>query len=530
MATRTLDIPLFVGGSTTLAGPAVDVGDTITITVTCAASAGGTDAAGSNAVGCSVLADVTLDTAETNGVTNFSGSTYSFTYTHTDDETSVFFRDVSGSINASITAPVVDNSQSFATTADSETSCDVSLSSNGSGGTLEYNKSTSTTVPTSGWQASNTVTGLTRGTAYYLWARQGVGYEDRTDTALTPPYLDPDNTITITPSSQSLGATDTSFDITISDIDANLGMYYQVRDSSGTIHENGTPAAGQTSFTLTVTDTPNANPETYDVFSKRLTTSGGGDTYADSGNTFQVAPSGGVTDTAPVISSISQSAGSNANLKDLTVNLSTPGSGGTALEYASSTSNSIPSSGWQSSATFADRTVGTTYYFWASRNKNTSLYSSPVAYTPNNAEYGVIIRNASNQTIVDSRSDKQSTAIKTGSVVIPATTSTVVSGKTYKTITTLNAALYGAPNTTAGTEWTANANGTFTSGTVAEIVTVTGITGMTTTNSDEIDVITQTPGLVGVSILYALRRATNSFEVYQVTVTNYTLNYIAVRY
>lgn len=346
-------------------------------------------------------------------------------------------------------------------------------------------------------------------------------------------YLSPDNTITITPSAQSLGATDTSFDITISDIDADKGMYYQVRDSSGTIHENGTPAAGQTSFTLTVTDTPNANPETYDIFSKRLKTSGGGDSYATSGKTFTVAPSGGTTDTAPVISSISQSAGSNSNLKDLTVNLSTPGSGGTALEYASSTTNSIPSSGWQSSATFADRTVGTTYYFWASRNKNTSLFSSSASYTPNNAEYGIIIRNASNQTIVDSRSDKQSTTIKAGSVVIPASTSTVVDGKTYKTVSTLNAALYGAPNPDIGTEWTANANGTFTSGAVVEIVTVTGITGMRSgvdDNSYEIDVITQTPGLSGVATLYTLRRATDSFEVYQLTATNYTLNYIAVRY
>lgn len=95
------------------------------------------------------------------------------------------------------TAPVVNNTQTFATTASPTTTCTIALTSSGTNGTLEYNVTTSTTVPTSGWQTSATVT-VSRGTAYYFWARRAVGYEDRTDSAITVPYLPiSDNAISI---------------------------------------------------------------------------------------------------------------------------------------------------------------------------------------------------------------------------------------------------------------------------------------------------------------------------------------------
>ena len=113
------------------------------------------------------------------------------TTTDGDKQNPVFhYGKVTGTVTASITAPVVDNTQSFATTESETTTCDIALTSNGSGGTLEYNKSTSTTVPTSGWQSSSEVS-VTRGTSYYLWARRGVGSEDRTDSDISVPYLGP---------------------------------------------------------------------------------------------------------------------------------------------------------------------------------------------------------------------------------------------------------------------------------------------------------------------------------------------------
>lgn len=98
---------------------------------------------------------------------------------------------------ATPTAPVVSNTQTFATTASPTTTCTIALTSSGTNGTLEYNVSTSTTVPTSGWQTSATVS-VSRGTSYYFWARRAVGYEDRTDNAITVPYLPiSDNSISI---------------------------------------------------------------------------------------------------------------------------------------------------------------------------------------------------------------------------------------------------------------------------------------------------------------------------------------------
>lgn len=98
---------------------------------------------------------------------------------------------------ATPTAPVVSNTQTFAGTESATTTCTIALTSSGANGTLEYNVSTSTTVPTSGWQTSATVS-VSRGTTYYFWARRGAGYEDRTDSAITVPYLSiSDSSITL---------------------------------------------------------------------------------------------------------------------------------------------------------------------------------------------------------------------------------------------------------------------------------------------------------------------------------------------
>ena len=81
--------------------------------------------------------------------------------------------------------------------------------------------------------------------------------------------------------------------------------------------------------------------------------------------------------TAPVISSVTHNNASNSTVT-ATVNLSSNGSGGT-LKYAQSASNSVPTSGWQTSSQFS-HTRGTTRYYWASQATNTSgAYSSSVS-------------------------------------------------------------------------------------------------------------------------------------------------------
>lgn len=123
-----------------------------------------------------------------------------------------------------ITAPTVSNTQTFATTADEITTCTIALSSSGQNGTLQYNVSTSTTVPTSGWQTSATVS-VNRGTAYYFWARRSSTAYDRSNSAITVPYLPiSDDSITIgTPTDKNGNA-----------LTANIAGVYIIPNTYGT--------------------------------------------------------------------------------------------------------------------------------------------------------------------------------------------------------------------------------------------------------------------------------------------------------
>ena len=188
--TRTLNITSTNSGSPTTITQNVAAGDQIDVTVN---GPNGDDIFADADTNCSSSQGGAYSSGSVVALTSFSGSSYTYTMTTTDGDKQnpVFhYGKVTGTVTASITAPVVDNTQSFATTESETTTCDIALTSNGSGGTLEYNKSTSTTVPTSGWQSSSEVS-VTRGTSYYLWARRGVGSEDRTDSDISVPYLGP---------------------------------------------------------------------------------------------------------------------------------------------------------------------------------------------------------------------------------------------------------------------------------------------------------------------------------------------------
>ena len=108
---------------------------------------------------------------------------------------------------------------------------------------------------------------------------------------------------------------------------------------------------------------------------------------------------------APAINYVQHNNAAAANVT-AAINLSSSGSGGT-LQYAQSTSNSVPSSGWQSSTSFA-HPRGTTRYYWASRSQNSSgTYGSsaslPVGYLTADASTGpsnvTIASNASSATV-----------------------------------------------------------------------------------------------------------------------------------
>ena len=125
---------------------------------------------------------------------------------------------------AAATAPVVSNTQTFAATASATTTCTIALTSSGTNGTLEYNVSTSATVPTSGWQTSATVS-VSRGTSYYFWARRSSTAYDRSDSAITVPYLP------ISDSSISIG---TPTDKNGNALSTNVAGVYVIPNTYGT--------------------------------------------------------------------------------------------------------------------------------------------------------------------------------------------------------------------------------------------------------------------------------------------------------
>lgn len=97
---------------------------------------------------------------------------------------------------------------------------------------------------------------------------------------------------------------------------------------------------------------------------------------ADKQITWETA---GATVTAPVISGVSNNNAAAATVT-ATISLSSSGSGGT-LQYAQTTSNSAPSSGWSASPAFS-HPRGATRYYWARRDTNTvtSSVSHSVGY------------------------------------------------------------------------------------------------------------------------------------------------------
>ena len=94
---------------------------------------------------------------------------------------------------------------------------------------------------------------------------------------------------------------------------------------------------------------------------------------ADKQVTWETA---GATVTAPVISGVSNNNAAAASVT-ATISLSSSGSGGT-LQYAQTTSNSAPSSGWSAAPAFS-HPRGATRYYWARRD--TITVTSSVSHT-----------------------------------------------------------------------------------------------------------------------------------------------------
>ena len=152
----------------------------------------------------------------------------------------------------------------------------------------------------------------------------------------------------------------------------------------------------------------------------------------------------GATVTAPTISSVTNNNASSANVTT-TVNLSANGSGGT-LKYAQSTSNSVPSSGWQTGNTFTHPRNSTRYY-WASQSENTAgSYSSSVSHAVGYISPGLTVY-VNNGTI--------SSGASSASVSIGSTTAgQVYAVRTVNGSTALGSAT--ASSTTTSVSWSSS--------------------------------------------------------------------------
>ena len=362
--------------------------------------------------------------------------------------------------------------------------------SGGSGGTLQVSHDNVN------WYTNGSTFTRTRGTAYTFYARR-VGSGSVTASyseGYTPPYLAPDAVITLTEGSSLLiGSSDTSFVLTIAS--GNSNDQYQVRDSAGTQHESRTGNGG-----ITVTDVPSGGSELYTIFAKRPTSTGGDDTYLTTGTSITVTQQSGSGIVPPVIQSISNDNPNSSNVT-ATVNLTSPGSGGT-LNYAQTTGNSVPSSGWGTGNTFS-HPRNTTRYYWASQSTNTAgAYDSASHFVGSYSAsvYGTQVFNASGNLTLDI-SDRVSGIVSRGSFSV-TTGTTNVGGQVPQYEGTSSAISF---------------------------------TGMTTTNDDEFEVWisgnipTAQFGLTN----FVINRGTNS---YTVTYRSYTASqtisapYFNVRY
>ena len=355
----------------------------------------------------------------------------------------------------------------------------------GQGGTIEYAKTSYSATTTYAQARGTTVT-------YYARSVGSNGLISQVDFVNhTVGYIAPDSSITLNPTSLTLTIGTTQWTLEVAN--GNSLDTYQIRDSSGTEHESRTGNGN-----ITVTDVP-ANSEVYTAFVKRVTASGGDNTYITTGSTITITI-GGAGILPPVISSIGivDIDGTNATA---TVNLSSTGSGGT-LKYRQHTTSTPPATGWQTSNSFT-QPYSTTRYYFASQDEDTAGAYDTIAKTLgvyNAGVYGLQVFNTAGDLTLDT------TYRVPGSVVVGS--SSVNSGTTG----------VGTPASYTGT-----------SGTIS-------FPGMTPTNETDFDVwiLDNIPAGGAWSVNeFTINRGTGSFTVtFKTDTSNYTLNfnYIGMRF
>jgi hypothetical protein len=330
MANYSKTVSLTSAGATSTQN--VSTGDTISVTCTISH-------AGSNvqtiATNCSVSPTSDSTSPYNFTVSSFTSSSYSIEFYYFDSNTNEYSHTLSGTVTSSpsYTAPTI-SSVTNNNVAAANVTATVTLSSNGSGGTLQYAQTTSNSVPASGWQSSNQFS-HPRGTTRYYWASQATNTSGAYSSSVyhAVSFISPDTSVSAT--SSTITVSSTSAGTTLSN--ATSGETYAVRINNGSTNLGTRSGNGVITWTSSL---PSAGATTtYEIFALRPTSIGGSGTYVGTNDTFTVARDSGASTTYSVSAPASINEGSAG-----TVTVSTTGFGSGTLYWSVSPSGDFSTS------------------------------------------------------------------------------------------------------------------------------------------------------------------------------------------
>jgi len=223
---------------------------------------------------------------------------------------------------------------------------------------IEYAISTSNTPPVSGWQSGLTFNGLTQNTTYYIFARS----QENTNYyagSFSPALQVKTMNIGAIVSAPTIAST-TLNSITINPISApSTG---QVVEYAITTTSNAPSDGWQTGLTFTELELY----ATYRIFARSQANTNYV-TGSVSGALLITLKIPGAEVLTPELS--------NRTLNSISINAVPTPESEQQVEYARSTSNIPPASGWQSGLTFSGLTQNTTYYIFARAVENTYYFT-----------------------------------------------------------------------------------------------------------------------------------------------------------
>ena len=216
--------------------------------------------------------------------------------------------------------------------------------------TIEYAIATTTSTPSSGWQAGLTFSGLNSNTGYYVFARSTENANYNAGTAQRSAEIKTDylsDAIAFNSANESI-VYGSAFSKTLSNTGSGTGAitYDSSNKSVATVNNSGVVTILKVgSTTITATKASDG-------------------TYAEATTSYNltIEKANGGTVSAPTKAS--------ATSTSITINAVTAPSTGQTVEYAKASTSAAPSTGWQNELIFSGLTANTNYYIFARAKAN----------------------------------------------------------------------------------------------------------------------------------------------------------------